>query len=170
MEIIVRPDGQDRATLSIGGLTTRCSVGKGGIGIKLREGDGITPIGTWALREVIYRPDRVPRPETRLPVRAMAPNDGWCEAPDDPDYNRLVRLPHRAPCDAMWREDHLYDVVCVIGYNDAPVVPGKGSAIFLHLCRTDYGPTAGCVGVPIEELAQILALCDSHSTITIKGS
>lgn len=153
--------------LSMGGMTMRCAVGRGGIALKDREGDGITPIGVWPLREVFYRPDRVPRPDTRLPVRALKPDDGWCETPGDADYNRLVKLPHRAQSESMWREDHLYDVVIVIGYNDDPVVQGKGSAIFLHLCRSDFGPTAGCVAVPLEDIGRILALATPDTKIEI---
>ena len=74
-------------------------------------------------------------PSRRLPLRAIRKDDGWCDAPDDPNYNRLVKLPYPASAETMWREDHLYDLVAVLGYNDDPVVPGKGSAIFLHLAR-----------------------------------
>lgn len=90
-------------------------------------------------------------PETALKLTALAENDGWCDAPDDPNYNRPVKLPYAASQE-MWRDDGLYDVVVVIGYNDDPVVAGKGSAIFLHICRADYGPTAGCVAIPLAEM------------------
>lgn len=169
MDICVRPDGPGRFALCMGDFAMRCAVGRGGVAIKGREGDGITPIGVWPLREVFYRPDRLPRPETRLPVRAMRPDDGWCESPDDPDYNRHVRLPHRAAAESMWRDDHLYDVVVVIGFNDDPVVPNQGSAIFLHLCRANYEPTAGCVAVPLEDIGRILALATPGSRIRIEG-
>ena len=115
----------------------RAAIGPSGIGVKAGEGDGITPIGAFPVREIFYRADRIARPDTRLPLRALEQNDGWCDAPDDPNYNRLVKLPYPASAEQMWREDHLYDLVVVLGYNDDPVVPGKGSAIFLHLAKPE---------------------------------
>ena len=121
--------------------------------------DGITPRGRWPVREIFYRSDRIARPQVTLPLRAIRPQDGWCDAPHDANYNRLVTLPYRASAERMWRDDHLYDLVAVLGYNDDPVVPGKGSAIFLHLTRSggesrsdalkepDYSVTQGCVAL-----------------------
>ena len=134
----------------------RCAVGRAGIARKLREGDGVTPVGTWPFRRVLYRPDRMVPPRCVLPVSPLQPHDGWCDAPNDPDYNTLVRLPHRSSAETMWREDNLYDVVLVVGYNDAPVIADKGSAIFLHLARTDYAPTAGCVALALPDLLEAL--------------
>ena len=155
MDIVVRREGN--GYLADWGAGTRpCAVGRGGIAEKLREGDGITPQGAWPFRHVLYRPDRVSAPKTILSVRPMAPSDGWCETPGDPDYNRPVRLPHRSSAESMWREDALYDVVVVVGYNDVPVVPGRGSAIFLHVARPDYGPTEGCVALSRADLLDFL--------------
>jgi L,D-peptidoglycan transpeptidase YkuD (ErfK/YbiS/YcfS/YnhG family) len=102
-----------------------------------------------------------------LPSRALVPDDGWCEDPADPDYNRLVRLPHGGTIDRLWREDHLYDVIIVIGHNDDPVRPGLGSAIFLHLARDDYSPTAGCIAVSRADMEQILLAAGPQSKIHI---
>ena len=135
----------------------RCAVGSGGIAPKIREGDGITPVGTWPLRRVFYRPDRLTAPRCVLPVAPMRPDDGWCDAPGDPDYNTLVRLPHRSSAETMWRGDEIYDIVLVVGYNDAPVVAGKGSAIFVHIARAEYTPTAGCVALALPDLLEALA-------------
>lgn len=155
MDILVRPYGKAMYA-EWGARARRCAVGRGGIAEKLKEGDGVTPIGVWPLRRVFYRPDRIPPPRCILPVAALSPHDGWCEAPGDPDYNRLVRLPHRATAETMWREDDLYDVVAVVGYNDAPVIAGKGSAIFLHLARPEFAPTAGCVALALPDLLEAL--------------
>ena len=146
-----------------------CAVGRGGVAVKQREGDGITPVGTWPLRNVLYRPDRLSAPRTKLPVSPLASGDGWCEAPDDPDYNRMVRLPHRSLSDSMWREDALYDVVLVVGYNDAPVVPGRGSAIFVHVARGDYGPTQGCVALSRADLLEALAQLQPGDRLVVKA-
>ena len=147
------------AVLDWGAGARRCAIGRGGIAVKGGEGDGITPRGRWPVREIFYRPDRIARPQVMLPLRAIRPQDGWCDAPHDANYNRLVTLPYRASAERMWRDDHLYDLVAVLGYNDDPVVPGKGSAIFLHLTRSggesrsdalkepDYSVTQGCVAL-----------------------
>jgi L,D-peptidoglycan transpeptidase YkuD (ErfK/YbiS/YcfS/YnhG family) len=135
----------------------RCAIGPAGIAIKAVEGDGITPLGVFSLREVFYRADRITAPETILPARIIARNDGWCDAPQDGNYNRLVRLPYPASAEQMWRDDNMYDLVAVIGFNDAPVVAGKGSAIFLHLAKPDYPPTAGCVALAEGDLRAALA-------------
>src|SRR5207253_445845 len=103
------------------------AVGRAGVKADKREGDGATPAGTYPLVSVLYRKDRVTPPTSRLPVRPLAPNDGWVDEPTDSRYNRLVELPYPASAEEMWREDHLYDVLVVIGYNVEPVIPGAGS-------------------------------------------
>jgi len=135
----------------------RAAIGPSGIGVKGGEGDGITPIGAFPVREIFYRADRIPKPDTKLPLRALETNDGWCDAPDDPNYNRLVKLPYPASAEQMWREDHLYDLVVVLGYNDHPVVKGRGSAIFLHLARPDYSHTQGCVALAYDDAVAAIA-------------
>jgi L,D-peptidoglycan transpeptidase YkuD (ErfK/YbiS/YcfS/YnhG family) len=135
----------------------RCAVGKNGIADKLHEGDGITPVGRWPIRQVLYRADRLDAPRTEFPLRAIEPNDVWCDNPKDPNYNRLVQLAKADGTEHLWREDHLYDVILVVGFNDDPVRPGKGSAIFVHVARQDFGPTEGCVALAREDLLEALA-------------
>jgi len=149
--------GADGAWLDWGAGKRRAAIGPGGIGIKGAEGDGITPRGTFPVREIFYRADRIAKPVTALPLRAIEKNFGWCDAANDPNYNRLVMLPYPASAEVMWREDHLYDLVAVLGYNDDPVVPGKGSAIFLHLARSDHCATQGCVALALEDAVVAIA-------------
>jgi L,D-peptidoglycan transpeptidase YkuD (ErfK/YbiS/YcfS/YnhG family) len=137
--------------------TYRCAVGRGGVRINKQEGDGTTPVGRFPLRRVLYRPDRLSAPGTRLPVAPLAPADGWWDDPADPQYNRPVRLPYAARHEELWRADALYDVVVVIGHNDAPVVAGLGSAVFMHLASADYRPTQGCVALARQDLLDVLA-------------
>lgn len=151
------------------GRRLRCALGRGGIRADKREGDGATPAGIFGLRRVLWRPDRGPPPVTPLPTAAIAPEDGWCDDPGHPDYNRPVLLPHPAGHERMWRDDALYDLVVVVGYNDAPVVPGKGSAIFLHLARSDYSPTAGCVAFARGHLFSILRAVDQRSRLIVQA-
>jgi len=138
---------KDGAVLDWGAGPRRAAIGPAGIAIKGGEGDNITPIGAFPVREIFYRADRIPRPDTALPLRAIQQDDGWCDAANDPNYNRFVKLPYPASAETLWRDDHLYDLVAVLGYNDDPVLPGKGSAIFLHLAKPDYSPTQGCVAL-----------------------
>ena len=149
--------GDDGAWLDWGEGQRRAAIGPGGIAIKGGEGDGITPRGRFPVREIFYRADRIPKPVTSLPLRVMEKDDGWCDAPDDPAYNRLVKLPYPASAESLWRDDHLYDLVAVLGYNDDPVVPGKGSAIFLHVARPDYSATHGCVALPLDDALAAIA-------------
>jgi L,D-peptidoglycan transpeptidase YkuD (ErfK/YbiS/YcfS/YnhG family) len=155
MDITVRQEGPI-FTAGWGGTVRHCAVGRGGIGFKLREGDGITPAGTWPLRKVFFRADRLDAPKTILPVKKLEQDDAWCDIAGDPNYNRLVRLPYATLNERLWRVDHLYDVITVIGFNDAPVVQGKGSAIFLHVAREDYAPTEGCIALALHDLVSAL--------------
>ena len=169
MELRVRPAPDGRVLLDWGNGARRCAVGRGGIGVKRREGDGITPIGRFTVRRMLYRADRLKPPETALPLAVIAPDDGWCDAPDDPLYNRPVKLPYAASAELLWRDDRLYDVVVILGFNDDPVEPGKGSAIFLHVAREDYAPTAGCVALAPGDLLDALKILTRGDTIAISG-
>jgi L,D-peptidoglycan transpeptidase YkuD (ErfK/YbiS/YcfS/YnhG family) len=156
VDILVSPAGRGRGTLLWGAATYRCALGRGGIRADKREGDGATPAGSLPLRRLIYRADRLERPETVLAAAPMAPADGWCDDPADSEYNRQVRLPYPGRAEALWREDGIYDLVVVLGWNDDPVVPGRGSAIFLHVARPDYAPTQGCVALALGDLMGLL--------------
>ena len=151
MNLIVTSDS-DGAWLDWGAGRNRAATGPAGIAVKGGEGDGITPRGIFPVREIFYRADRIAPPRTQLPVRRIEKDDGWCDAPNDPNYNRLVKLPYPASAENMWRDDSLYDLLAVLGYNDDPVVPGKGSAIFLHQARIDYSATHGCVALAPDDL------------------
>lgn len=156
-------------TLTYPGGAFRCALGRGGIRADKREGDGATPVGAFALRRVLYRPDRVAPPETALPVTAIQPMDGWCDDAADPAYNRPVTLPHLASHEEMWRADGLYDVVVVIGHNDDPIVPGMGSAVFMHVAKSDYEPTAGCVALALPDLLTLLKHCAPGDRLCVAG-
>jgi L,D-peptidoglycan transpeptidase YkuD (ErfK/YbiS/YcfS/YnhG family) len=154
----------------LGGRLAPCALGRGGVvdaGAK-REGDGATPAGVWPLRRVLWRADRRSAPSTALPLTAIAPHDGWCDAPGDGAYNRPVRRPHGASAEAMWREDGLYDLLAVLGHNDAPPVPGAGSAIFLHLAKSDFSPTEGCVALGSEDLSELLARATPGDALAVR--
>ena len=157
--------------LDLGDGKVRCALGPAGVvaASAKREGDGASPAGVWPIRRVLYRPDRGPGPQTALPVLAIAEDDGWCDAPQDPAYNRPVKLPYPASAERMWRDDHLYDLVVVLGHNDDPPAAGMGSAIFLHLARPDYAPTHGCVAVRREDLDALLRTAKPGDTVEIRS-
>ena len=155
--------------LSWPGGTTRASCGKTGVRADKREGDHASPAGTFPLLSVFYRPDRLAPPRTALAIAALSPRDGWCDAPADPHYNQHVTLPYPASHEELWRADGLYDLIVVIGYNTDPVVPGKGSAIFLHCAHPDFSGTEGCIAIARDTLISLLSLLGPGSTITIKA-
>jgi len=135
----------------------RCATGRGGLRADKREGDGATPRALLPLRRVLYRADRGPAPACAVPVEPLGPADGWCDDPADAAYNRPVTLPHPARHEALWRDDAVYDVIGVLGWNDAPAERGRGSAIFLHVARPDHAPTEGCVALALPDLRAALA-------------
>lgn len=159
-----------RGKFSGNGVTCRCALGKGGVvqAAQKREGDGASPQGRWRMKRVFYRPDRVDRPVTNLPVVPLSETDGWCDAGDHPLYNRPVSLPFAASHEKLWREDHVYDLIVELAHNDDPVRPGFGSAIFVHLAHEDYRPTEGCVAVAKHDMLAVLALADTNTSLQIQ--
>ena len=156
-EAWIEIQGPGMAALRMEALTLPAVLGAGGIRADKREGDGATPAGLLRLRRVLYRADREPAPACAVPREALAPDDGWCDDPSHADYNTLVRLPHPARHERLWREDRVYDLLGVLGWNDDPVVPDRGSAIFLHLARPDGRPTEGCIALAPDALRLVLA-------------
>jgi L,D-peptidoglycan transpeptidase YkuD (ErfK/YbiS/YcfS/YnhG family) len=157
-----------KGTLAWPGGSARAACGKAGVRSDKREGDHATPAGTFPLVSAFYRPDRLAAPRTALPLAALKPQDGWVDDPADPNYNRLVALPYPASHEALWRDDGLYDLIVAIGYNTDPVVPGSGSAIFLHVAHPDFSGTEGCIAVAREVLAPLMGLLGPGSKITIR--
>ena len=165
-DLVVEPPG----ILRWGGRRFACAIGRGGVRSNKREGDGATPAGRFPLRRVLYRPDRLAPPRSALPVMPLSPEDGWCDDPSHPLYNRPLRLPHEARHEALWRADRVYDLIVILGHNDDPVVSGAGSAVFLHVAQPDYAPTAGCVAVAAGDLLTILANVGGRAWLRVPPS
>ena len=144
-----------------------CALGKGGIRSEKREGDGATPVGHFTLRRLFYRPDRLPSPKTGLILQALMPEDGWCDDPNHSAYNQLITRPFPASHERLWRDDHVYDLIVEIGYNDDPIYTGYGSAIFMHIAEPDYKATAGCVALRQDHLLEILRSCGPETVLAI---
>ena len=146
-----------KAMLRLGGAALPVVLGAAGTRVDKAEGDKATPTGLLRLRRVLYRADRGPAPACAVPREPLAPDDGWCDDPSHADYNTLVRLPHPARHERLWREDGLYDLLGVLGWNDDPVVRDRGSAIFLHVAHPDGRPTEGCIALAPDALRLVLA-------------
>ena len=147
------------------GLRLRAVCGRTGITAHKAEGDGATPLGSLHLLRVLYRADRIKPPRCAVPVEPIGRNDGWCDDIADVAYNKPVRLPYTGRHEALWRDDGVYDVIGVLDWNITSIVPGRGSAIFLHAATPDYAPTAGCVALALKD---VLACLDAGlSSITV---
>ena len=162
-----KPGQRSRGWLVAGPLALPVALGRGGIRANKREGDGGTPRGTFRLRRLWWRADRLPRPRTLLPVRRIRQDDGWCEDPRDRHYNQPIRLPPDHAGDRLWREDRLYDFIIELDHNTRPRIAGRGSAVFVHIARPGFAPTAGCVALTSSALRRLLARIGPRTRISI---
>jgi L,D-peptidoglycan transpeptidase YkuD (ErfK/YbiS/YcfS/YnhG family) len=167
--IHIRPaaGNPQRGWLQAGATIIPVTLGRGGIRANKREGDGSTPRGTFHPLRIWWRGDRLGRPRGRLPVRRISPRDAWCEDPNDRRYNRPIRLQENDAGDRLMRQDHLYDVIVEIDHNTRPRTAGRGSAVFIHLARDAFGPTAGCVGLRRNDLLRLVAKLGPRTRIVI---
>ncbi len=168
MDLIVSNQAGDWQA-RFGALVWRCAIGRSGVRVAKREGDGAAPVGAWPLRRLLYRPDRH-EPPACLPAQPVAADDGWCDDPDHAAYNRAVKLPFAGRHERLWRDDQLYDLLVVLGYNDDPPAPGAGSCIFLHVARADYGATNGCIALAPEDLLELLGRFAPESRVAVEPS
>ncbi|AMN38683.1 L,D-transpeptidase family protein [Rhodoplanes sp. Z2-YC6860] len=162
-----KPGFSTRGWLIAGPLALPVALGRGGIRANKREGDGGTPRGTFRLKRLWWRADRVARPLTHLPIRPITGVDGWCEDPADRRYNQPIRLAKGHPGDRLKREDGLYDFIIEIDHNTRPRIAGRGSAVFVHVARPGFAPTAGCVALKTGALKRLLAQVGPKTRIVI---
>jgi L,D-peptidoglycan transpeptidase YkuD (ErfK/YbiS/YcfS/YnhG family) len=169
IRIKARPGRRSQGWLSAPGAfkPMQVALGRGGIKASKREGDGGTPAGRFHPVRLWWRRDRLPRPRTLLPVREIRQNDAWCEDPADRRYNRPFRRSANEPGDRLRRDDGLYDLIVEIDHNTRPRVAGRGSAVFIHVARDGFSPTAGCVGLRRNELLQLLRSLSPRTRIII---
>lgn len=172
--LVTGTKGSTVGRLRFGTVDAPCALGRSGIVSDKREGDGGTPIGTFPIRELRYRADRLAPPVSPLETHIINATDGWCDAPDDKNYNRFVTLPYPASHETLTRADQLYDIVIMLGYNDDPVVSGKGSAIFFHLAKekaidgkNTLQSTEGCVALKLADMLSVLALITPSTQMKI---
>lgn len=167
--LVVQADSANSALgwATLGKRRWRCAVGAGGVREDKVEGDGATPVGEFPLRHIYFRNDRLVLPQVALPARPISEHDGWCDDPRADGYNRLVRVPNDWSHEKMWRDDGLYDLVVVVGYNDDPPEGEWGSAIFLHIARDDMGPTRGCVAFARDDLLELAAMLTRQTRLRV---
>jgi L,D-peptidoglycan transpeptidase YkuD (ErfK/YbiS/YcfS/YnhG family) len=162
--IIVKKNG----SLKYKNLKFSCSLGKAGIKKKIREGDNITPKGTFKLLNVFYRADRIKKIKTKLNKIKIKKNFGWCDDPKSKFYNKLVRLPFIGSYEKLYRRDSIYDLLIVLNYNTNPIIKNKGSAIFIHLAKKNFNKTAGCIALKKKDLLILLASIKKNTKISIR--
>jgi len=162
-----KPAAPSRGWLIAGVQAVPVAIGRGGIKANKREGDGATPRGVFRLKRLWWRADRYPRPRTRLPLRPIRPDDGWCEDPYDRHYNQPVRVPKDSKADRLTRDDRLYDFIIELDHNTRPRIAGRGSAVFVHIARPGFGPTAGCVALTLPALRRLLTQVGPRTRIAI---
>jgi len=150
--IIIKKSGY----LEYKNLKFRCALGKAGIKKKKKEGDNITPEGTFKIIKVYYRPDKIKNFVTSIKKKKIKKNIGWCDDPVSNSYNKEIKLPSRFGHEKLYRKDNLYDLILVLNYNTNPIIKNKGSAIFIHIAKKNYELTAGCVALKKKDLVELL--------------
>lgn len=119
------------------------------------------------MRKIYYRNDHIVRPLSQIPVSPIRGGWGWCEAVGDRNYNRRVNLPYATAHEDLKRSDHLYDIVVETGHNQKPRIQGRGSAIFFHIARRDFAPTAGCIAITLKDMKSVLRYCSGRTRLVI---
>jgi L,D-peptidoglycan transpeptidase YkuD (ErfK/YbiS/YcfS/YnhG family) len=161
--IIVKKSGY----LKYKNLKFRCALGKAGVKKKTKEGDNITPKGTFKIIKIYYRSDKIKKIETLIKKNKIKKNMGWCDDPNSRFYNKLINLPTKYSHEKLYRNDGLYDLIVVLSYNTNPIIKNKGSAIFMHIAKNSYKKTKGCIALKKEHLIKIISKIKKNTKIKI---
>jgi L,D-peptidoglycan transpeptidase YkuD (ErfK/YbiS/YcfS/YnhG family) len=161
--IIIKKSGY----LEYKNLKFRCALGKAGIKKKKKEGDNITPKGTFKIIRVYYRRDKIKNITASIKKRKIKKNIGWCDDPVSNSYNKEIKLPSKFGHEKLYRKDNLYDLILVLNYNINPIIKNKGSAIFIHIAKKNYKPTAGCIALKQRDLLELLKNIKKNTKIKI---
>ena len=154
--------------LTYNNYKVKCALGKRGIGNKRREGDFITPKGNFKIKYILYRKDRIKRIQSKMKKIIIKKNLGWCDDPLSKDYNKLIKIPSEYNYEKLYKKDNGYDIILVLNYNMNPVVKNKGSAIFIHVTKTNYKKTEGCVAIKKVHLLKIIKELKKNIKIKIE--
>ena len=145
----------------------KCALGKAGIGEKKREGDNVTPTGTFKIVKIYYRSDRVKKISSKLRLIEITKNMGWCDDPNSKNYNKLINLPSKYSHEKLFKKNNIYNVIVVLNYNMKPIIKNKGSAIFIHIAKNNYQPTQGCIALKKNDLLKLLSKISRNIKIKI---
>ena len=163
-DIIVRASGE----VFFVGKVYRAVIGKSGLLNNKKEGDGATPVGIFPIRKVLYREDRIKKPLSVFETEKISPSDAWSDAVEDvANYNTQVSIPYHYHHEKLWRDEDTYNIIVPLGYNDDLPIAGKGSAIFMHIARTEYPPTEGCIALSEVDLREILQLANKETKVHV---
>ena len=154
-------------SLTYNDYKVKCSVGKRGIGVKKREGDLITPIGTFKITKLLYRKDRLKNLKTCLKKTIINKTMGWCDDTRSKSYNKLIRSPFKFTFEKLFRKDNMYDIILVLNFNMSPIKKHKGSAIFIHVAKNNYKKTKGCIAIKKKDLIFLLRKIDKNTKVKI---
>jgi len=148
----------------------RCALGKNGIGKKIKEGDNITPRGTFKITKIYYRPDKIKKLITFFKKIKIKRNMGWCDDPRSKFYNKQMKIPSKFSHERFYRNDNIYDIIAVLNYNINPTIKNKGSAIFIHISKNNYKQTAGCVAIKKKNLIKLLKIIKKNTKVKISAN
>ena len=153
--------------ISFNNYKVKCSVGKRGIGKKKKEGDLITPKGSFKIKNILYRKDRIKNIETKLETIPIKKNMAWCDDPSSKKYNKLVILPFKFSHEKLYKKENIYDIILVLDYNMNPIKKNKGSAIFIHVAKDNFKKTSGCVAIKKTNLIKLIKEINPNSKVKI---
>lgn len=156
-----------KRSLSVDGVSLFCVFGRDGVTKDKVEGDWKTPIGTFPIKKIFYRKDKIPNLETQIECIPLSPDDAWCDDTGKEEYNTFIKLPFDGSYENLWRDDDMYDVIIVIGYNDNPIIKEKGSAIFIHIAKENMEYTKGCLAIKKEDMLTLIKNITLNSEIEI---
>ena len=145
----------------------KCALGKYGINEKKKEGDKITPRGTYKVLNVYYRKDRIKKISSKFKLIKIQKNMGWCDDPDSKNYNQLIKIPTKFSYEKLFKSENTYDLIMVLNYNMRPIIKNKGSAIFIHVAKKNYKKTAGCIALKKKHLINLIQKINKRTKVVI---
>ena len=159
----------NKKNLTYGNYNAKCAIGKRGIGYKRKEGDLITPKGSYKIKYILYRKDRIKKIHSKIKKFVIKKNMGWCDDPKSKNYNKLIRLPSKDNHEKLYIKDNTYDIILILDYNMKPTIKNKGSAIFIHVSKRNFKKTEGCIAIKKNYLLKIIKDLKKNTEVKIEN-
>jgi L,D-peptidoglycan transpeptidase YkuD (ErfK/YbiS/YcfS/YnhG family) len=153
--------------LKYNNLKFRCALGKAGVQGSKREGDNVTPKGTFKIVKIYYRNDRIKKISSKFRPIKITKDMGWCDDPNSKNYNQLIKLPTKYGHEKLHKKNNVYDLIVVLNYNMNPIIKNKGSAIFIHIAKKKYKKTAGCIALKKIHLLNLIKKIEKNTKVII---